>query len=422
VNKLRERELRQGIKVKTLAAICFVMSLSVSAMAESAREIHESLLIMDSHLDTPALLMRPEFDIMARHDPYQDGSQVDYPRMQEGGLDGGFWVIFSRQGPLTPADFQKNRDTAVLRALAIHKMVAAHPDVFEIATRSEDGPRIHAEGKRVVYLSIENSYPLGEDISLLKTFYELGVRMVGPVHFANNQFGDSSTDPKGQVWQGLSPSGKELIAEANRLGMILDGSHAHDDVVRQMLDLSKTPIVLSHSGAKSIYDHPRNVPDDILLKLAKTGGVIQMNAFSGYLTKLPDNPERTKAFTDLRAEVTFAGKLTEAQAIAFRQKQININSQYPPVLASFEEYMDHFLYVLKLIGTNHVGVSGDFDGGGGVEDLYDIAAFPHLTERLLKEGYTKADLEMIWGGNLLRLLAKAEEHAYAVAQPIKPEQ
>jgi membrane dipeptidase len=408
--------------VSILAAICFVMSLGVSAMAESPREIHESLLVMDSHLDTPALLMRPEFDIMARHDPYQDGSQVDYPRMQEGGLDGGFWVIFSRQGPLTPADFEKNRDTAVLRALAIHKMVAAHPDVFEIATRSEDGPRIHAEGKRVVYLSIENSYPLGEDISLLKTFYELGVRMVGPVHFANNQFGDSLTDPKGQVWQGLSPSGKELIAEANRLGMILDGSHAHDDVVRQMLDLSKTPIVLSHSGAKSIYDHPRNVPDDILLKLAKTGGVIQMNAFSGYLTKLPDNPERTRAFTDLRAEVTAAGKLTETQTIAFRQKQININSQYPPVLASFEEYMDHFLYVLKLIGTNHVGVSGDFDGGGGVEDLYDIAAFPHLTERLLKEGYTKADLEMIWGGNLLRLLAKAEEHAYAVAQPIKPEQ
>lgn len=397
--------------MKTVIPIFFAMCLSISAIAESPREIHESLLVMDSHLDTPALLIRPEFDIMARHDPYQDGSQVDYPRMQDGGLDGGFWVIFSRQGPLTPHDFQKNRDTALLRALAIHKMAAAHPDVFEIATRSDDGPRIHAAGKRVVYLSIENSYPLGEDISLLKTFYDLGVRMVGPVHFANNQFGDSSTDPKGQVWQGLSPSGKELIVEANRLGVIIDGSHAHDDVVRQMMDLSKTPIVLSHSGAKSIYDHPRNVPDDILLKLAETGGVIQMNAFSGYLTKLPDNPERTKAFTELRAEIAAAGKLTEAQAIAFRQKQTGINSQYPPALASFEEYMDHFLYVLKLIGTNHVGVSGDFDGGGGVEDLYDIAAFPHLTERLLKEGYSKADLEMIWGGNLLRLLANAEKHA-----------
>tara|TARA_R110002072_G_scaffold1780_11_gene14879 strand:+ start:13070 stop:14344 length:1275 start_codon:yes stop_codon:yes gene_type:complete len=392
----------------------------MQAVAETPREIHESLLVMDSHLDTPALLIQPDFDIMARHDPLQDGSQVDFPRMQEGGLDGGFWVIFSRQGPLTAKDFHKSRDTAMLRALAIHKMTAAHPDVFEIATRSDDGPRIHAAGKRVVYLSIENSYPLGEDISLLKTFYDLGVRMVGPVHFANNQFGDSSTDTKGQEWQGLSPLGEKLVVEANRLGMILDGSHAHDDLVRQMIEQSKTPIVLSHSGAKSIFDHPRNVPDDILLKLAETGGVIQMNAFSSYLTKLPDNPERTKAFKELRAEVSAAGNPTEAQASAFRAKQREINATYPPALASFEEYMDHFLYVLKLIGPEHVGVSGDFDGGGGVEDLYDIAAFPHLSARLLKEGYSKADLEKIWGGNLLRLLSKAEAYAATASEAVTP--
>lgn len=378
---------------------------------ESAAEIHESILVLDSHLDTPALLVRPNFDIMARHDPIKDGSQVDYPRMQEGGLDGGFWVIFSRQGPVTPEGFQASRDTAILRAVAIQKMTAEHSDVFELATTPEDGPRIHAAGKRLVYLSIENAYPLGEDITLLKTFYDLGVRMVGPVHFANNQFGDSSTDPKGQQWQGLSPLGKELVAAANRLGMILDGSHAHDELVRQMMDLSKTPIVLSHSGAKSIFDHPRNVPDDILLKLAETGGVIQMNAFSSYLAKLPNNPERAKAFAALRAEAEAAGDMTPAQRAEFNARRLEINIQHPPALASFNEYMAHFLYVLNLIGPDHVGVSGDFDGGGGVEDMYDIAAFPYLSARLLEEGYSKADLEKIWGGNLLRLLGNARDYA-----------
>jgi len=378
---------------------------------ESAAEIHESILVLDSHLDTPALLVRPDFDIMARHDPIKDGSQVDYPRMQEGGLDGGFWVIFSRQGPVTPEGFQASRDTAILRAVAIQKMTAEHSDVFELATTPEDGPRIHAAGKRLVYLSIENAYPLGEDITLLKTFYDLGVRMVGPVHFANNQFGDSSTDPKGQQWQGLSPLGKELVAAANHLGMILDGSHAHDELVRQMMDLSKTPIVLSHSGAKSIFDHPRNVPDDILLKLAETGGVIQMNAFSSYLAKLPNNPERAKAFAALRAEAEAAGDMTPAQRAEFNARRLGINIQHPPALASFNEYMAHFLYVLNLIGPDHVGVSGDFDGGGGVEDMYDIAAFPYLSARLLEEGYSKADLEKIWGGNLLRLLGNARDYA-----------
>jgi membrane dipeptidase len=387
----------------------FAMALGPAAAfaestTESAAAIHESILVMDSHLDTPALLIRPDFDIMARHDPVKDGSQVDYPRMQEGGLDGGFWVIFSRQGPVTTEGFQTSRDTAILRTVAIHKMTAEHQNVFELATTPEDGARIHAAGKRVVYLSIENAYPLGEDISMLKTFYDLGVRMVGPVHFANNQFGDSSTDPKGQQWQGLSPLGKELVAEANRLGMILDGSHAHDELVRQMMALSKTPIVLSHSGANSIYDHPRNVPDDILLKLAETGGVIQMNAFSGYLTKLPDKPERTKAFADLRAEAEAAGDMTPTQQAQFSARRIEINIQHPPALASFNEYMAHFLHVLQLIGPDHVGVSGDFDGGGGIEDMYDIAAFPYLTARLIEEGYSKSDLEKIWGGNLLRLL------------------
>ena len=395
----------------------FTISLSTCVLATSlafgqdSRQFHESILVLDSHLDTPAKLIDPNFDIMTRHDPNLDGSQVDFPRMQEGGLDGGFWVIFSRQGPVNKEAFQTIRDTALLRALAIHKMTAAHPDIFEIATTAADGARIHKEGKRVVYISIENAYPLGEDLSLLKTFYDMGVRMVGPVHFANNQFGDSSTDPKGQQWQGLSPLGEELVKEANRLGMILDGSHAHDQLVRQMMALSKTPIVLSHSGANSIYDHPRNVPDDILLTLAETGGVIQMNAFGAYLADLPDNPERSKAFSELLAKRDAINEMTDSKAAELQAERRAIEQKYPRTLASFDSYFEHFLYVLELIGPEHVGVSGDFDGGGGVADFNDITAFPYLTERLLEAGYSKADLEKIWGGNLIRLLKQAEAYA-----------
>ncbi len=372
-------------------------------------ELHESLLVLDSHLDTPVLLVRPGFDILHRHDPVLDYSQVDYPRMLEGGLDGGFWVIYSQQGPVTTEAFQASRDTAILRALAIHKMVAAHPDKFSLATDADHAARIHSVDKRIVYLSIENAYPFGEDLSLVKTFYDLGVRMIGPVHFANNQFGDSATDPKGQQWQGLSPLGKELVKEANRLGIILDGSHGHNDLVRQMIDLSRTPIVLSHSGATEIYDHPRNVPDDILLKLKETGGVIQMNAFSAYLSQLPETPERTAAYKALREEMKDVAPALRSQV--YLEKRRVIDAQYPAPLATFEDYMDHFLYVLKLIGPDHVGVGADWDGGGGVEGMRDITGFPQVTARLLQEGYTEEDLKKIWGGNLIRLLAAVEAHA-----------
>jgi membrane dipeptidase len=399
--------------------LSFALAVPASSQADDsdiARKLHESLIVMDTHLDTPAQLVKPGFDIMARHDARLDYSQVDYPRMQDGGLDGGFWVIYSAQGALTVEGYQASRDTALLRALAIHKMTAAHPDTFELALLPEDAARITNEGKRIVYMSIENSYPLGEDISLLKTFFDLGVRMVGPVHFSNNQFADSSTDPSGQQWQGLSPLGRVLVKEANRLGIILDGSHAHDQAVIQMIELSKTPIILSHTGAEVIYDHPRNVSDAILTKLAETGGVIHMNAYGSYLKKLPDNPGRSKAVTDLRTAMKAAGTLTPAQTTAFMDQRRAIDVQYPAALASFEDYMEHFLHVLKLIGPDHVGVGADWDGGGGVDGMYDISEFPKITERLLAEGYTKDDLAKIWSGNVLRLLGQAQTYAEAQTQ------
>jgi membrane dipeptidase len=202
---------------------------------------------MDTHFDTAANLARPGWDVTQRHSYAEDFTQVDLPRLIDGGIDGGFWTIYTRQGPRTPEGFATARDNALQIALRIHKMVAAHPTRFEIALRADDAPRIAAAGRHVVFLSLENANPLGHDLTLIKTFHSLGVRLLGLVHTTNNDVGDSASDAKGREWGGLSPFGRAVVAEANRLGLVLDPSHASDAVLEQVLELSTTPVMLSHS-------------------------------------------------------------------------------------------------------------------------------------------------------------------------------
>ncbi len=379
--------------------------------------LHDRLLTLDTHLDTPANLVQPRgFDITERHDVNRDGSQVDLPRMKEGGLDGGFWAIYTGQGPLTPEAYRRARDTALLRSLAIHRMAASHPDEFELALRSEDAARIDRAGRKIVYQSIENSYPLGEDISMVETFYKLGVRMIGPVHNGNNQFADSTNDAGGPKWNGLSPLGRELVKEANRLGIILDGSHSSDIAIEQLIDLSATPIILSHHGADTPHAHPRNASDALLKKLASRGGVIQMNALGSFIKDLTQSPERLAAVAALRQKWGALDALAPERYEAYLDERMAMDRQFPEARADFADYMEQFLYTLKLIGPDHVGVGADWDGGGGVEGMRDISALPKITERLLAEGYTEADLRNIWGGNVLRLLKAAEDHAAGLAR------
>ena len=373
-------------------------------------EVHERLMVLDSHLDTPANLSKPDFDIMADNPTKLGEVQVDLPKMQRGGLDGGYWVIFTPQGPLTDAAYAAALDGARVRSDEIHAMVAAHPDEFELAYTADDVERIAASGKRVVLQSIENSYPLGTDISLLEEFYDRGVRMVGAIHFMDNQFGDSATDLTSTDAGGLTPLGEALIREANRLGMVIDGSHSADAAVEDMIALSTTPVILTHTGVKAIYDHPRNIDDDLLRRIADQGGVIQINAYSGYLELLEVSPERTAALDALRKEfegVDFvtADPETRARAMARRAE---VNAEFPPPISSFETFMDHMLYALEVVGPDHVGMGADWDGGGGVAGMEDVSFLPKVTERLLAEGYTEEDLQKIWGGNLMRVLREAE--------------
>lgn len=398
-------------------AVSTLIGAAVGAENADARAIHDRAIVLDTHFDSAANLARPGWDVMKRHTWEADFTQVDYPRLVQGGVDGGFWTLFVSQGPRTPAGHAAARDTALKIAFRIREMVARHSEHFELATRAEDAGRIARKGKQIVYLSMENGYPLGNDLTLVQTFFDLGVRMLGPVHFANNDLADSATDAKGPEHNGLSALGKQLVAECNRLGIVLDASHASDKVLKDLLELSATPVILSHSGCKAVYDHARNIDDDLLRALAAKGGVIQMNAFSAYVAPVKIDTARNQAMQAMMAKFGGRATLTTPEKYAdYIEARAEIERAFPMPLATFDQFMEHVLHALKVAGTDHVGFSGDFDGGGGVEGLMDVTTAPRITERILAAGYTEADVEKFWSGNTLRVLKAAEEHAAALAK------
>ncbi|PZU58377.1 MAG: peptidase M19 [Sphingobium sp.] len=388
--------------------------------AEEARAAHDQAIVLDTHFDTPANLGRPGWSIMDRHVFEEDGDQVDYPRMVDGGVDGGFFAVYTPQGPRTAEGDRLARDAAIVRAVQIREMVARHSDVFELALTADDAERIAKAGKRFVFLSMENGYPFEGDLSLMRTFRALGVVMASPAHFANNDLADSATDPKGPEWHGLSPKGKDYVAEANRLGIVIDASHSSDESLRQMVALSKAPIILSHSGMRAIFDHPRNVSDADAKLIAAKGGVIQLNAFNGYMIAAPKIPERDAAMKALMARFQALGEPTPEQRKALLAERKAIDAKWPAPRANFDDFMKHMLHAIKLVGVDHVGVSGDFDGGGGIDGFEDVTDYPKLSAALLKAGYTPADVAKIWGGNALRVVRAAQAIADPAAIPKVP--
>lgn len=408
------------LRISMLVCGLWLAAATIPATAQevSARALalHQQALVLDTHLDTPANFPRPDWDISDDHTHEGPYSQVDLPRMQQGGLDGGFWVIYTGQGARDAEGNRKARDHGLLRMTQIHEMLAAHPDNFELALSADDAQRIASEGKRVVFISMENASPLASDPSLLSAYHALGLRMLGITHVLNNDFGDSSTDKQGPEWNGLSAAGKALVAQANRLGIVLDGSHASDQVVEQLIELSKAPIVLSHTSAKDVFGHARNVDDVLLRKLAASGGVIHVNAYGGYLIDIPANPAREQALEALAARYPPESQLSQANIAAILKARQQIDQQYPATQASFDDYMRHLLHIIKIVGPEHVGIGADWDGGGGVHGLDDVSDLPRITQALLDAGYTEAEIKAIWGGNLLRVLQAAQATATALEQ------
>lgn len=379
-------------------------ALAAESVFEAARALHERILTLDSHLDTPAQFDDPSWNILERHEP-AGGSQVDYPRMVEGGLDGGLWVIYTPQRGRTPADYRAARDHGLKRLIQIHRLLAAHPDKFELALTPEDAPRIARTGKRVVYISIENASPLAADPSLLQFYYDEGVRVLGLAHTANNEFADSGTAPP--EWNGLSEKGRELVAAANRLGILIDHSHSSDAVFDQLLDLSKAPIVLTHTSAAAVYEHPRNIDDERIRRLVAKGGVIQVNAYGSYLTDTGETPEYRSEFRELfaRFETQPPGAQRDAELARARAE---LDRKYHIRKATLDDYLKHIRHILDVAGPDHVGFGADWDGGGGVVGLEDVSGLPKLTGWLLQEGYTEQQIANIWGGNLLRVIGEAQ--------------
>ncbi len=392
------------LRLLLLLPLLFAGASSAHDKVGSAdRLAHEQMLTLDTHLDTPAHFERPGWNFDEWHEYEWDQTQTDIARMQAGGLDGGFFVIYTPQGDVTRQGYAAARDHALGRATAIQRVVHQNRAKLEFATTAADADRIHKSGKRIVYQSIENSYPLGEDLSMLASFYKLGVRMAGPVHSKNNQFADSTTDkPR---WNGLSPLGRQWVAEMNRLGMVVDASHSSDAAFDQMLALSKTSIILSHSGPKAIHDHPRNLDDERMRRLARAGGVMQMNSL--FLA----HENRTEERTALRARQSKWLDLTLEERRRLVAEKTALDSRQPFTAADFEIFMRSILHAIRVMGVDHVGLGADWDGGGGVPGMEDVSQLPKVTARLRKEGYSDRDIEKIWSGNVLRLLRQAEQFA-----------
>jgi membrane dipeptidase len=386
-----------------LAAPLLASPLAAQAVDPTVRLSHGEMLVIDTHLDIAARFDTGEWDFAERHWFEWDNSQVDLPRMIQGGLDGGFFVIYTAQGELNPAAYAEARTAALVRAAAIRRVIGENRERMGLALTAEDAERLHREGKRIAFMSIENSWPLGEDISLLRTFHRLGVRMAGPVHSRNNQLADSTTDTA--RWNGLSPLGRQWVAEMNRLGMLIDGSHSSDAAFDQMLQLSRVPIVLSHSGPRSIYNHPRNLDDERMRRLARAGGVMFMNT----IFLAPD--DRSDVRNEIEERQGRWHGLNPAERRRVVADRVARDAQQPFTNATFDLFMRSMLHAISIMGVDHVGLGADWDGGGGVQGMEDITFLPRITERLRREGFSDRDIAKVMGGNLLRVMRQAQAHA-----------
>jgi len=394
-----------------LISLFFLSKLFISCDNESieqkAKRIHESVLTVDTHTDTPMGFLDPEFDMSVRHDVNTTGSRIDFPRMKDGGMDAAFMAAFIGQGPCTP----KARDRAKIKTIeiidAIHRVLGENKENAQLALSADDAYKIEKEGKRAVYIGVENGYGLGKDINLVKDFYERGARYITLTHTKNNDIGDSSTDE--EQFGGLSEFGRDVVKEMNELGMIIDVSHISDKAFNDIVEISKAPVIASHSCARAICDHPRNLSDELLLKLKANDGVIQMCILSDYVKASPPNPERDSALHELRVKYRFFKDLKDEELKEARKEWRALNIKYPRESATVSDAVDHIDHIVKVIGIDHVGIGTDFDGGGGLSDCRDVSEMGNITLELVRRGYTEEQIRKIWGGNFMRVFRAIEK-------------
>ncbi|MCI0512422.1 dipeptidase, partial [candidate division KSB1 bacterium] len=357
-------------------------------LVQQAARLHAKILTLDSHVDTPLRLLSGKYDLSVPHDPCQGGGKVDFPRMRTGGLDAIFFAAFIGQGP-RDAVGNTRAEQQILKIIdIIHQNLAKNDQFAALALTPDDAYRLEKQGKRAIFIGIENGYAIGADLNLIEKYYQLGARYITLCHTKNNDICDSSTDANGPEHQGLSEFGRAVVAEMNRIGMVIDVSHISDAALDDVLEVSRAPIVASHSCARALCDNPRNLDDQHLQALAKKDGVIQMCILSAYVKTPAPNPERDAAFKEYEEKYPNYSALSEAEQQQAREAWHAIDLKYPQKLAHLTEVIDHIDHIVQVAGIDHVGIGTDFDGGGGVEGCFDVAAMGNITLELVQRGYS----------------------------------
>jgi len=384
-------------------------------LVERALKIHKKVLTLDTHADTPLRMIEPGFDMSERHDPNETGSKVDYPRMKEGDLDAIFFAAFVAQ------DIRNDDGNSRAKALCFQMIdsilvsIKRNSEIVGLALNPQDAYSLEKEDKRAIYIGIENGYPIGDDLTNVEAYYNKGVRYITLVHSSNNDLADSATDPNGAEHDGISDFGSRVVNEMNRLGIMVDVSHGSDSVFYDAIKLSKAPIIATHSNARAVTNHKRNMTDEMLKLMAKNGGVVQLTMLSSYLREAPPNIKRDSAIDSLRSNMKPIDKMSDEEKVALRAKYQKINKKYPDPPATVKHVVDHIDHIIKIAGIDHVGIGCDFDGGGGIEGVFDASEVMNITIELVRRGYTEEQIEKIWGGNLIRVFKDVQ----AVAEKIK---
>lgn len=395
-----------------------------SAISEAER-IHQAVITIDTHDDINVGNFTDSLNYTQN-----TNSQVNLPNMVSGGLDVSWLIVYTGQDSLTKRGFEKAAANAEAKFSAIHRLVNDYaPDQIELALTADDVRRIWKSGKKVAMIGVENGYPLGTDINNVKKFYDQGARYISLAHNGHSQLSDSNTGEADGVYlhNGISELGRQVIDQMNYYGIMVDISHPSKEAIRQMAEQSKAPIIASHSSARALCDHSRNLDDEQLEWVKKSGGVVQTVAFSSYLNTAKHNAHKKAKDSILKLvgekhNIPVLDKyqmralsFDELQAYIKQRKELMtlasadleaIKSTHPPV--SVTDLVDHIDYIKNKIGIEHVGISSDFDGGGGIEGWQDASETLNVTKELVKRGYSQDEIEKIWGGNLLRVMEEVE--------------
>lgn len=402
--------------------------LTEEQILEKAKGIHKRVITLDTHDD-----INTNNFVEDRNYSMDLDNQVTLPKMEAGGLDVAWFVVYTGQRELTEEGYVKAYENAIDKFNAIHRLAEEiAPERIELAYTSEDVRRISASGKKVAMIGIENGYPIGTDITNVKKFAELGGRYMSLAHNGHSQLSDSNTGERDSVWlyNGLSDLGKEVVAEMNKWGMMIDVSHPSKEAMRDMIKLTKAPIIASHSASRAMNDHSRNLDDEQLLWLKENGGVVQTVAFSNYVNSEKHNANRqawNEVIDSIAQSMDFerlsrgeVRALSDEEIVAYRTKnseilelakplRARVNIKYPPV--NVADFVDHIDYMVEKIGLEHVGISSDFDGGGGVAGWNDASETFNVTLELVRRGYTEEEISLLWSGNLLRVLDEVQKVA-----------